>query len=79
VLVGGGGIKLPEVGGVLVGGGAIGGGATKLPEVGGTATSPPEPGAPPATRTPPFSAPALLGGGATKLPEVTGSCTQAAT
>jgi hypothetical protein len=67
----GGGTKLPEVGGVLVGvgvvGGGGGGGATKLPEVGGIAASPPGPAAPrvstvppvpaalPATRTPPSS------------------------
>lgn len=89
----GGGIKLPEVGGVLDGSGAVedGGGATKLPDVGGTVTSPllpaplPTPTAPP---TPPATgtlpsvlpcAPALLSGGATKLPVVSGSCTQAAT
>ncbi|HKO52825.1 MAG TPA: hypothetical protein VJV79_34190 [Polyangiaceae bacterium] len=82
----GGGIKLPEVGGVFVGGGALGGralggGATRLPEVGGMVATPP---APPATLTPASStlagAPAMLGGGgATKLPEVTGSRPQAAT
>jgi len=91
----GGGTKLPEVGGVLVGDGVmvgggvlvgdgvIGGGATRLPEVGGIAASPPVPAAPPATRTLPsvvlVGAPALFGGGATKLPEVTGARTHAAT
>jgi len=84
----GGGIKLPEVGGVLVGcgtvAGGVGGGATKLPEVGGIADSPPVPAVPLETSTsPPFvmlpGEPALLGGGATKFPVATGSCTQAAT
>jgi len=81
----GGGTKLPEVGGVFVGSGAVGGGggATKLPEVGGIAASPAVPPVPPGTKTPlsPVLAgmPPLYCGGATKLPEVTGSRPHAAT